>query len=247
MKFNALVCCAVLAAMSCDDADAADLGGKTRSKPRPPPPPAPDVVEYTPAPAAPAAIWQGVYWGLSAGYGWGDSEQNYDRNANHGVASTSPHGAIGAVTLGYNHLWSPNLLVGVEGDLGLMDISADDKIVYDGHVYRTSFGPWWGTVRARAGFLWDRALIYGTAGVAFMAVDEVSIGNTPGETAINRDVRSGWVVGGGVEYAILPGVTGKIEYLHMDFGTYDGFSDNREDFSFKNRVDLVRTGFNVKY
>lgn len=245
MDFKACVCCAVLATLAVEDAAAADLGGKRKRST--PPPPAPQAVDYVPA-SQPAPIWQGLYWGLSAGYGWGESEQTYNRNDNHGLASTAPHGALASVTVGYNYMWSHNVLVGIEGDLGLMDISADDKIVYDGHVYKTSFGPWWGTVRGRAGYLWDsRTLFYGTAGIAFMAVDEVSIGNTPGETASNRDVRSGWVVGAGIEHAFLPGVTGKIEYLHMDFGSYDGFSANREDFSFANRIDLVRAGLNFKY
>ena len=35
-------------------------------------------------------IWQGLYWGASIGYGWGTSEQYYDRAGNHGMASTDP-------------------------------------------------------------------------------------------------------------------------------------------------------------
>jgi outer membrane immunogenic protein len=195
----------------------------------------------------PSPIWQGLYWGVSAGYGWGTSEQTYDRNDNHGIASTDPEGALGAFTVGYNFVPAPGFLIGAEADLGIMDISADDKEVYDGHVYRTQFGGLWGTIRARAGVILGKALIYGTGGVAFMETDEISIGNTPGETAVNDDLRSGWTVGGGIEYALMPGVTGKVEYLHMDFGTHEGLSDNREDFSFKNEVDLVRAGLNFKF
>lgn len=206
---------------------------------------APADTEEVYRPSAP--IWQGLYWGLSGGYGWGNSEQTYDRNNNHGLASTDPEGALGAFTIGYNFAPAPGLLIGAEADLGIMDISADAKEVYDGHIYKTQFGTFWGTLRARAGVLFGRALIYGTGGIAFMETDEVSIGNTPGETAINDDLRSGWVVGGGLEYALMPGVTSKIEYLHMDFGTYEGLSDNREDFTFKNDVDLVRAGLNFKF
>jgi len=194
----------------------------------------------------PGLMWSGLYGGLSAGYGWGHPTQEYDR-ANHGLSSTDPEGLLGAVTLGYNYMWSPSILLGVEGDIGLMDISADDKIVYDGHVYRTSFGPWWGTVRGRAGFLFGDTLIYGTGGVAFMGVDEESIGNTPGETAYNKDFRSGWVVGGGVEHAVSPRTSVKFEYLHMDFGRYSGYSDNREDFYFENDIDLIRAGLNYRF
>ena len=193
------------------------------------------------------AIWTGIYAGLSAGYGWGHSEQDYERNDNHGLASTSPSGGLGAVTLGYNYALANGFVIGAEGDLGLMDISADDKIVYDGHIYKTRFGPWWGTLRARAGYVFGDTLVYGTGGVAFMEVDEVSVGNTPGETALNEDWRTGYVVGAGIEHVLSPGMTAKLEYLHMDFGEYHGLSANQEPFYFDNRVDLIRAGLNFAF
>lgn len=221
-------------------AAAADLGGPRRL-----PPPATFDAPFA-EPSKPP-LWQGLYWGLSGGYGWGGSTQSYDRNDDHGDASTDPEGYLASATVGYNYLLGPNLLVGIEGDLGVMDISADDKEVYDGHVYRTTFGPWWGTARGRAGLVMGPLLLYGTGGIAFAAIDEVSIGNTPGETAANRDVRSGWVVGGGVEMAFSDTVTAKVEYLHMDFGSYEGLSASGEAFSFDNKVDAVRAGLNFRF
>jgi outer membrane immunogenic protein len=208
---------------------------------------APIAIEQQPYEPPAPIMWHGLYAGLSAGYAWGDSVQVYNRNDNHGEASVSPEGAIAALTLGYNHRFVNGLVIGAEGDLGLADVSADDKIVYDGHVYKSQFGPLWATVRGRLGFAFDTTLLYATAGAAFMDVDEVSIGNTPGETAINQDFRSGWVVGGGVEQALGSRTSIKLEYLHMDFGEYAGYSDNREDFTFENKVDLVRVGLNYKF
>jgi len=194
------------------------------------------------------SIWQGAYIGLSAGYGWGDSEHFYDRNDNHGTASQGLEGGLGSLTLGYNHLVSPNFLIGVEGDLGFMDLGADDKVIFDGHVWKSQFGGLWGTVRARAGFLWgDRVHVYGTGGLAFMQVDEVGYGDAAGQTAWSRDFRTGWVLGGGLEYAINSRMTTKIEYLHMDFGRYSGYSENQEDYYFDNSVDVVRAGVSFKF
>jgi len=220
----------------------------TKKKKESLPPPAPAVASWEArGPAGTPAIWSGIYAGLSAGYGWGESVQDYERNDNHGLASTSPSGALGSVTLGYNWMLDRNILLGAEADLGLMDVSADDKVVYDGHIYKTHFGPWWGTLRARAGWVAGDTLFYGTGGVAFMSVDEISIGNTPGETARNEDSRTGWVLGAGIEHAFAPGVTAKLEYLHMDFGRFNGLSDNAESYYFDNRVDLVRTGINFRF
>ncbi|MGL4397530.1 MAG: outer membrane protein, partial [Hyphomicrobium sp.] len=162
-------------------------------------------------------------------------------------ASTSPAGALAALSVGYNHQFDGGLVLGIEGDIGLIDASDDDRIVYDGHVYRSRFGPWWGTVRGRAGVAFESTLFYATGGAAFMAVDEVSIGNTPGETAENRDTRSGWVIGGGIEHAFAQNVSLKLEYLHMDFGSHNGVSANGESYAFDNQVDLVRAGVNYRF
>jgi len=195
-----------------------------------------------------ATIWQGLYLGLSLGYGWGSSEHFYDRNNNHGTAQQSLTGGLGSVTMGYNYLISPSLLVGIEGDLGIMDLRADDKVIFDGHVWESQFGALWGTVRGRAGFLWNqRTLLYATAGLAFMQLDEVGYGDAAGQTAWNTDFRTGWVVGAGVEYALSSTMTAKLEYLHMDFGSYSGLSENREPYSFDNSVDLIRAGLSFKF
>lgn len=231
------VACLVLAfAPVSSFAVAADLGGGPRTS------------SWEPAPQTYAnpAIWTGLYAGISAGYGWGTSALDYDR-AGHGHASTDPSGALAALTLGYNYQAGSGFVLGAEADLGIMDLSASDKAVFDGHTYKSQFGPWWGTVRGRAGYAFDKTLVYGTAGAAFMGVDEIAIGNTPGETAINRDTRSGWVVGGGFEHAFASNATFKVEYLHMDFGSYDGLSGNQEAFSFENKIDLVRAGVNYKF
>lgn len=193
------------------------------------------------------SIWQGVYYGLSAGYGWGDSEHNYDRNANHGLATKELEGALGSLTIGYNYLATPGFLIGVEGDLGFMDLRSDDQTIFDGHVWKAQFGGLWGTVRGRTGFVWNRALIYGTGGAAFMQVNEVGYGDAAGQTATNTDYRAGWVVGGGVEYALTSTMTAKFEYLHMDFGRYNGLSENQETYHFDNTVDIVRAGMNFKF
>ena len=237
------VACLVLAfAPISSFAIAADLGGAPKTSSAPPAW-EPATINYTNP-----AIWSGAYAGISAGYGWGHSEQLYDRAGNHGLASTNPTGVVGAVTLGYNYqLSNSGIVLGMEGDIGLMDLNADDKAIFDGHVMKTTFGPWWATVRGRAGYAFDRTLVYGSGGAAFMGVDEISIGNTPGETAINRDTRSGWVVGGGIEHAFAPNMSAKVEYLHMDFGRYDGLSANTEHFHFDNTADLVRAGVNYKF
>lgn len=215
---------------------AADLGG-----PRPLPPPS-NFEDYG-EPSKPP-LWHGLYWGLSGGYGWGDSEASSSETTS---ADTDPEGWLASVTVGYNMLFG-NLLVGVEGDLGVMDISADDEKLSGSpfSYYRTSFGPWWGTLRGRAGIAMGRLLLYGTGGLAFASLDEVSL-DTGMEKASDSELRAGWVVGGGLELAFTDNVSAKVEYLHMDFGSTDGLTSTGTSYSFDNEVDVVRAGLNFRF
>ena len=191
--------------------------------------------------------WQGLYFGASLGYGRGHSTHTYDRNDNHGAATQDLAGFAGSLTAGYNWMLTPSFLFGVEGDLGFMDLNASDKTIFDGHIWKSQFGPLWGTMRARAGVTWGQTLVYGTGGLAFMGVDEIGYGDAAGQTAWNRSFRTGWALGAGVEYAISSRMTAKIEYLHMDFGSYAGLSENRENYTFENTANLVRAGLNFKF
>jgi len=216
---------------------AADLGGPRRLPP-PPPPGFDSDIEPSRTP-----LWQGLYWGLSGGYGWGDSDSSSDAI---GSASTDPEGFLASATVGYNMLLGSNLLLGLEGDLGVMDISTDDKDLGGGQIFRTSFGPLWGTLRGRAGIAMGPLLLYGTGGFAFANLDDVSL-DFQGEEASDSELRAGWVAGGGGEFAFNDSVSAKVEYLHMDFGSTDGLTSGSQGFSFDNKVDLVRAGLNFRF
>ena len=192
-------------------------------------------------------LWTGFYGGASIGYGWGESTQNYNRAGNHGTATLDPSGGAAAITGGYNWMWRPDIVFGVEGDIGAMNVSQGSTEVFDGHIWSTSIGSLWGTLRGRAGYAFDSVLIHATGGLALASIDDTSIGNTPGETAIEDGARVGWVVGAGVEYALDNAWTLKAEYLHMDFGGIDGKSANNEDYRFENTVNLLRIGTNYRF
>jgi outer membrane immunogenic protein len=85
---------------------------------------------------------------------------------------------------------------------------------------------WLGTVRARVGFVAtpdNRLLIYGTGGFAYGggssnfnvydASNNFIFNGSPSST------RTGWTIGGGVEYAITNNITIKGEYLYVDLGS----------------------------
>jgi len=85
---------------------------------------------------------------------------------------------------------------------------------------------WLSTVRARAGGLvFDRLLLYVTGGAAIGAVSATGsvLGGNGGGVVIwngaTSEVRTGYVVGAGAEYAIDRSWSLKAEYLHYDLGT----------------------------
>jgi outer membrane immunogenic protein len=82
-----------------------------------------------------------------------------------------------------------------------------------------------GTVRARVGWAVDRALFYATGGLAYGQV--VASSNASNFDGARLDLfagdgsgtRTGYAVGGGLEYALLSNVTIKAEYLYYNLGT----------------------------
>ncbi|HEX5958377.1 MAG TPA: outer membrane beta-barrel protein [Hyphomicrobiaceae bacterium] len=165
-------------------------------------------------------LWQGVYYGISAGYGWGES------------AGVSPEGFAASVTAGYNHQVGP-LVIGIEGDFGY--INGEDSAA--GGLFRSELGPLWATARGRAGLAFGRALLYGTGGAAFAQTDVTIAGDS------NDDWRTGWVAGGGLEWALGSRTSAKVEYLHMDFGQ----NSELAGFAFDEKIDLVRLGLNFRF
>jgi outer membrane immunogenic protein len=107
---------------------------------------------------------------------------------------------------------------------------------------------WLGTTRARLGFVAtpdNRLMIYATGGVAYgggnsqFSVFDATTGSifsgNPGSS------RVGWVIGGGVEYAVTNNITIKGEYLYADLGSTN-FSTTPNGFAAANFPGVVASG-----
>jgi outer membrane immunogenic protein len=154
--------------------------------------------------AAPVYDWSGFYVGAHAGYAFG----NFDVYTPSTGARSRPdgNGVFGGVQAGYNYQMN-QVVLGVEADgsLGGIDGSgAPGGVPVDAEL------KWQSTVRARAGYAFDRFLAYGTAGVAF------GQGEASSAAAKDKQTHVGYAVGGGLETAITQNVTLKTEYLYTD-------------------------------
>lgn len=189
------------------------------------------------APVAPvfaAYNWTGFYVGLQGGYGWGRSLHRQGAASSGKIESDG--GLIGA-TVGYNYQIN-SFVIGLEGDLAYSGIRGGTLTNCAPPGCRTEMD-WFGTVRGRLGYAFDRVMPYITAGAA--------IGNVTGKVGLlsGSETRVGWTVGGGVEAAIWNNWTAKVEYLYADMGKFDYIS--APAISTDLRVHIVRAGVNYRF
>ncbi len=162
--------------------------------------------------------WTGFYAGLNAGYGWNTSRWTAVAPTVFTAFNNDGNGFVGGGQAGFN--WQMNQFVfGLEGQLKYAGTRGSSLCAGTaGTVCRTK-QEWIGDIDARAGFAADRALIYATGGVAFT---NYSFSNpTPAITAQTWGAgsRTGWTVGGGIDYAVTNNWIAGIEYKYYDFGS----------------------------
>ena len=185
------------------------------------------VQQYQPTYSQPRAYnWNGLYVGAHSG-------ASFDRFQ--GVRKKSRSEVLLGGQVGYN-LQMGGLVTGLEADISMNGLgkgakrtggtSADMRYV--------------STLKARAGFAFDRFLVYGLGGVAYGSL-KASDGLVSKEKS-----KVGYVVGAGAEYGITDNLSAKLEYNYVSLG--------KQNFQFANgrtRVGvnehLVKAGLNYRF
>jgi outer membrane immunogenic protein len=146
------------------------------------------------------------------------------------LARTDVNGFIGGGQVGYN--WQTGMWVlGIETDIqGSAERGSTTACSVAGCPAGSAFLSvsnelrWLGTLRGRAGILaTDRVLFYGTGGLAY---GQLNTSYTTGISGIGTvtplsatNTRVGWTAGVGVEGALDPHWTVRLEYLYVDLGS----------------------------
>ena len=241
---------------------------------------------FTPVPVF---TWTGAYFGINAGYAFDASSRT-----NNTFAVPFPYAAPGTVAsfrnrsqdgfsgggqIGYNWQLTPGsgVVIGVEADAQYLDFGRNRNnafvsgAVAPGYYLTDPRGlsslDFFGTVRGRLGYAFDRTLVYGTGGFAY---GSGSADRSFGGYAGNDSFRTGWAAGGGIEYALptdsflnffrSSAVTLKVEglYVNLDRNTrnqgafvinaannfpvvYSGIGRRSDEFA------VVRAGLNYKF
>lgn len=179
--------------------------------------------------------WSGFYAGLNVGYGSGASAWSAP------AVSVDPSGMTYGLTVGHN--WQAGALVyGIEADYNWSDMSGSATCV--AVLVCQTENRWFGTVRGRLGYAFDRFMPYLTGGVAYGDI-RASINTVP--LALEASTSKwGYTIGAGLEYAFLGNWTGKIEYLYVNLGSFDAGTPpvtNTVDFD----ANIIRVGLNYKF
>jgi outer membrane immunogenic protein len=194
-----------------------------------------------------ATNWTGFYAGLNTGGTFGSSNAQtstvfsedgyYSFNADDvpvinstGNQNLHPKGYAGGLQFGYNRQIAKWVL-GAEADYSLLAASytssrAASYVETDDGTFTITQAvstDWMSTARARVGHTYHkRALIFGSAGAAETVVHYSSLFmdnyEVVSEAASPKVLKTGWIAGGGAEYALDKHWSARAEYLFADFG-----------------------------
>jgi outer membrane immunogenic protein len=207
-------------------------------------------------PPLPVFSWTGFYVGVNARIG-GD-KVDYSLlspltvpPASANVNNTSFGGLAGG-QIGYNWQTS-NWVWGVEADIQWTNIgsklnaSASNVLgVPNASLNASTEMSYFGTVRGRLGYAWDRTLLYATGGYAYGSEDTRLV-TTPALVNFSRSHSlNGWTVGGGLEWSPLNNISLKTEYLFTQFDRSNVFADPAL-FTIDNKVTSHMLRFGVNY
>lgn len=249
------------------------------------------------APPPVLSNWTGFYVGVNVGGGWG--RRTVDFTPNDTMASFlfaaggmppsdtfTTSGVLGGIQVGYNWQLETRWLFGFETDFngsGLKGSGSTSGIFAPYGIGAVNAlvpfnAPveervdWFGTVRARLGYLpTDNLLVYATGGFAYGRVEQsgswVDVGPNPyaaggggfdfscvpNSTCFagsSSHIGTGWTAGGGLEYAFWQKWTLKAEYLYVSLDSRSltesagpAFSPGELPASFN--ANFSRTNFNV--
>jgi outer membrane immunogenic protein len=234
-----LLTASAIAAFFAAPALAADLG-----RPRP---------VYVPPVVVPIALynWTGCYIGGNGGGVWAHTDLSDPFGILGDFGSQTASGGLGGFQGGCNYQIG-HWVVGLQGDWDWASANNSNANPVFPFVTHQSNIKSLASLTTRAGYAWDRFLLYAKGGGAWLQHDNNLQLNGTTITTVSA-TREGWTVGIGGEYAFLDWLTGFIEY------DYYNFRRNTDNFvcagcglpitslDVRTDVNVVKAGLNFKF
>ncbi len=224
------------------------------------PPPAP--MSYkTPVPP-PLYNWTGFYLGGNLGYGFTSSSTLSDSQLS-GITNTSSSAFLGGGQVGVNWEFGGGVVIGAEADFEWLPNTKNTVNLNGaggnlGSTATATINSRWLTLAdARLGYAWDRLLVYGKGGGAFVGANNSSLNVSPSGAVLPLSGPAnnmGWNAGAGLEYAFWGTWSAKVEYDYIRLNSASftaagaGGPFNLDVISANNRViNMVTVGLNYKF
>jgi outer membrane immunogenic protein len=248
-------------------------------------------VKAPPVAAAVPYSWTGCHVGGHVGAGWDRSTYSDPGTSIPGLgsiqnfapagASFSGHGDaafLGGVQAGCDYQFASRWVIGVGGDLSWTNLI---NVTNDPFFGGKNGGPMTlstrtdriATFTGRAGYAWDRFLVYGKGGGAYAhdryavinsaGINEAFVGCTGpaaftfvGCNATGGADRWGWTAGVGAEWAFASNWSAMVEYDHYGFGNKTvalsvvnnpSFAITPANLTIRRDIDTVKIGINYHF
>jgi outer membrane immunogenic protein len=179
-----------------------------------------------------------------------------------------PDGFVGGGQIGHN--WqSGSVVVGLETDFQFFNLNETKLTTFNPgpgngstlFTHTTVGTDWLFTARARGGIASDRTLLYVTGGLASTNLKYAQNNfftpcGGPGGACVEAvsasKTKTGWTVGGGLDYMLNNSWSLRAEYLYLDFGSisavgFDNTVGRPYNHSANFTANIVRTAINYKY
>ena len=243
-----------------------------------------------PPPVVGGVNWTGFYLGGFGGADAGWSRLGFSNvGFGPGTATVNPRGFLGGGEAGYNYQLG-NLVLGAEGDFGGDTLKGSKACAP--LVSNTCFAPflnpsgenvplynmtcnsnehWIATLTGRAGYSWERALLYVKAGGAFSdqsystkcnigpinltvvflirvkTVLTLRAGLPSNGFSTGQIQRLGWTAGLGFEYALFGNFSTKAEFDYANFGSRNVTASDGTNIKANTSVEALKIGINYRF
>ena len=207
----------------------------------------------------PPFTWTSCYAGGSAGGGMGqknltDTAGVLSPSTGFASANLDISGYMLGGQIGCDYQFASNWVLGIEGAASGGDIGGKTTVTTPGIAGDTATfkdtTDFLSSVTARAGYAWDRWMLYGKGGVGFVN-DRYNVADALGTYNFDGvETRLGWTAGVGVEWALWDDWSVKLEYDYYGFGSRNvtfieqsgAFPSGPENI--KQNIQVIKLGLN---
>jgi outer membrane immunogenic protein len=211
---------------------------------------------------APVHGWTGCYIGGNVGYGWARQdfidppEGVVDGSTAVDLGAHTADGVVGGGQIGCDYQTGP-WVIGVQGMFDWANLEGSGPLpaafTFDARNGVFSNVSWFATLTGRIGYTVQPGVLAYVKGGAAWVRDEFRVNTDSGIINWRANVtRSGWTIGGGLEWMFAPQWSLFAEYNYMDFGSFNAtFVPNllvfRPSVEISQDVQTVLIGINYRF